>query len=430
MGGLALLAFAGAIRLGLDAGSVVTGIVAAAVCAPTFTAAGLSAVLLLASRRSRVPSATPALVSKICGRGSLLDCEGVLLSKYARLGRIELSVLGVALFGGAAVLQAIAGLLPAEARAGLAGWLALAFAGAAPGALALVGVQVWPLRRFCPLCLTVHACVLLASVLASPSLLGAFADGLPPALGRLLPWGVAHAIASLGAAGLLVPFLEGAFENRTHRGRLAWIAATPWGALAEVAGRPSPRDWGLDGHARLGNQDARFRADVLVHPTCSGCPPLLESLDGLLARYPRDVQVVLHFPPRDPGRTEDRDLCAALAAVGRVRGGPAARDAFLAAKSVVWKLLDASAGGGARAVLAQLAPDCVMDEATLAGARESVERADRVLAELRRGTPTLLLCGRPWDAPLQDLEALLATHPEQLAAVLEVLATPAERAPA
>ena len=166
-----------------------------------------------------------------------------------------------------------------------------------------------------------------------------------------------------------------------------------------MAGRPSPTDWGLDGHARLGDVNARFRLDVLVHPNLARILPCSSSLTAFLRGTRETCNSCLHFPPRDPGRAEDRELCASLAAIGSVQGGPAAKGSFLAAKSVVRKLLDASGEGGARAVLAQLAPDCVTDDATLAQAREAVSRADRVLTELRRGTVTLLLCGRPWGRP-------------------------------
>jgi uncharacterized membrane protein len=408
--GLALLSVAAAVRFGLDAG-LLAGIGAAAVVALTWLGAAVSAVLVLASRRSRVGSATPSLVSKVCGRGSLLDCEGVLASKFSSIAGVELSVLGLALLGGAVVLECVAGVLPPRARMDIAAWLALAFCLMAPGAVAFVGLQVWPLRRFCPLCLTVHASVLAAAGLSFP-FLGSLGGGV-------LPWAIVHAVAALGVAGLLVPFLEGALENRTHRTRLAWIGSTPWGALAEIAGRPPLPDWGLSSHARLGAADARFRADALVHPTCGGCPPLLAELEDLLERRPRDVQVMLHFPPRDPGRAEDRALCVALATVARLQGGPAALTAFLAAKASVWKLLESARVGGVRALLEVLAPGMNPDAAVLAEAGEAVTRADRVLTALRRGTPTLLLGGRPWDAPLEDFEALLAMDPDRLAAVLD-----------
>jgi len=279
--GLALLSAVAAVRLGLDAGRWTTGLGAAAVVALTWAGAGVSAVLVLASRRSRVGSAAPSLVSKVCGRGSLLDCEGVLASKFSSIAGVELSVLGLALLGGAVVLEGVAGVLPPRARMDIAAWLALAFGLMAPGAVAFVGLQVWPLRRFCPLCLTVHASVLAAAGLSFP-FLGSLGGGV-------LPWAIVHAVAALGVAGLVVPFLEGALENRTHRTRLAWIGSTPGGALAEIAGRPPLPDWGLSSHARLGAADARFRADALVHPTCGGCPPLLAELEDLLERRPRDV---------------------------------------------------------------------------------------------------------------------------------------------
>ena len=408
---LALLSLIAAVRLGLDAGQPVPGLLAGAAVALTWVGAGVSAVLVLASRRTRVGAATPALVTKVCGRGSLFDCEGVLASRFSTIAGIELSVLGLALLAGAVVLEALAAFLTPEARADAAAWLALAFLFMTPGALALVAAQVWPLRRLCPLCMTVHGCVLAAAGLSFPLLAGSLHL-------TVLPWALVHGLAALGAAGLLVPFLEGALENRVHRSRLAWIGSTPWGALAEVAGRPPVPDWGLSGAARLGAADARFRADALVHPTCGGCPPLLASLEDMLARRPRDIQVVLQFPPRDPGRAEDRALCVALATVARLQGGPAALAAFLAAKSSIWGLLERARVGGARAVLEALAPGMIPDAAVLAEADEAVTLADRALSDLRRGTPTLLIAGRPWDAPLEDFDALLTMDPERLAAVL------------
>lgn len=426
LGGLVGLSLLGCVRYGLDAGLLV-GVGALAVTAATLIAATVSAVLVLASRRSRVGSATPALVSRMCARGSLFDCEGVLGSKFAHLGGIELSVLGLAFLGGAAVLEALGAVLTGSARAGLAAWVGAAFVLAAPGALALIAVQIWPLKRFCPLCMTVHACVLAAAGLSLPLLAGSFEAGILPWARTVAPWAVLHLVGSLATAGLVVPFLEGAIESRTYRSRLAWIGSTPLGALAELAGRPPVPDWGLAAGARLGEAGARFRADALVHPTCGGCPPLLDSLERLVKRRPRDVQVVLQFPPRDPGRAEDRELCVALAVIGLREGGPAALAAFLAAKSAAWKLLETARAGGALAVLAALAPDLAPDDAALAAGRDAVARADRVLADLRRGTPTLLLGGRPWDAPLEDLEALLAAEAERLASVLG-LPAPVERA--
>jgi uncharacterized membrane protein len=408
---LALLSLVAGVRFGLDTGQVVAGVVAVLVATLTCLGAGVSAVLVLASRRTRVGSATPSLVSKVCGRGSLLDCEGVLASKFSSVMGIELSVLGLALLGGAVVLLALAAVLTPEARADVAAWVALAFCLMAPGALALVAVQVWPLRRFCPLCMTVHACVLAAAAVSLPFLARSFDLSI-------VPWAIVHAVSALGVAGLLVPFLEGALENRVHRSRLAWIGSTPWGALAEIAGRPPVPDWGLSERARLGAMEARFRADVLVHPTCGGCPPLLAELEELLARRPRDVQVVLQFPPRDPGRAEDRALCVALATVAHLQGGAASLAAFRTAKASVWKLLERARLGGAPAVLEVLAPGMDADAAVLAAAADAVARADRALTDLHRGTPTLLLGGRPWDAPLEDLDALLAMDPERLAEVL------------
>jgi hypothetical protein len=33
---------------------------------------------------------------------------------------------------------------------------------------------------------------------------------------------------------------------------------------------------------------------------------------------------------------------------------------------------------------------------------------------MKRGTPQLVLAGRPWDGSVEDLEALMVRHPEAL----------------
>jgi len=216
-----------------------------------------------------------------------------------------------------------------------------------------------------------------------------------------------------------VPYLSFDLESRANRARLGWIGSTPWGALAEAAGRPPAVSGVPKPPIRIGGPSARFRLDALVHPMCSGCGPVVEQLRALEKRHAGRVAIGFHIAPRDVTSAADRELCAALAAVGLVEGGPRAVEAFLQVKSNPWPSLQ-DAAGGAREVLERLRPGFVVPEETLARARESVAAADGLAETLERGTPTLLLHGRFWDASVEDLDALLTEHADLLASLLHL----------
>jgi len=420
--GVSFLALISAVRLEWRGTfhPVLAGAAAAAVLLILLGTA-VSGILVASSRRSRVASATPSLASRLCGRGKLTDCEGVLASRFSRIGPIELAGAGFAFFASSLALAAAGAPLTGEPLAGLWIWLAGAFLAATPASLALVGVQIWPLRRICLLCMTVHGCVALCAGLGV-----LFLRTRPDPAGeflRALPWALPHALAFIAVLALLIPLVEAEIENRTHRARLAWVSSTPWGALAETAGRPAVGE-ALDRSVAIGEPSAPFLADALVHPTCSGCPPILAALERLVNVHAGLLRVALHFPSRDPGEPADRHLCAALAAIGRVAGGEQALRVFELVKQDVWRWLR-QARAGADPVVSAFLPGAAASSAPLAEAEKAVAAAERVLDLLRRGTPTLLLNGRPWDAPLEDLDALLTDHPEILAGVLGVRIVPA-----
>ena len=357
----------------------------------------LGVLLLAGSRKTQVASAGFRLASVLCKRGSLTDCEGVLTSRWARIGPFELATWGFAYFASCALMFALAAPLP---------WLAATALVASPLSLFLIGVQLGPLKRICTLCMGVHAIVLAAAIA------GVVAYTPAQAWAAAVPWALVHALVFLFSLGVLAPYVEMEIENRTHRARLSWIGTTPWGALAEYAGRP-PADLGLVSHAHLGEKGARFRLDVLVHVTCSGCPPLLAKLERLARRYPRLVRIDLHFPSRDPNVAADRELCAALATVGALTSGDQLLRVFDLVKQDPWKRLEA-AKGGAAAVLGEFLPLDARVEAAIADGRRSVDAATRALDLMKRGTPQLVLAGRPWDGSVEDLEALIVRHPEAL----------------
>lgn len=385
----------------------------------------LGFALLLASRRSSVPGAAPRLSSALCGRGKLTDCESVLSSRFARVAGIELSVLGLGFFASSLVLPAAGVVLDAGSRTRLFTWLAVAHLAAVPAALVLIGLQVWPLRRLCLLCMSVHAVILSAAALGAP-LLGALNAGAT-AIADVAPFAALHGVSFLGVLGLVVPFAERGIENRVLWSRLGWVSATPWGALAEVAGQSPAEGVRLDAGLRLSEGDGPFRVDALVHPLCPICPPVIERLRQIARRFPQTLEVLVHVPPRDPRSSADRELCAALTTVGMLAGAEQALFVLKEIKRDPRRWLD-TARGGAERVLAQLLREEDINREVLRGAREMVAAADRVNEALRRGVPSLLLNGRLWDAPLEDLDRLLSHHREALAAALGLPPGERERA--
>ena len=364
----------------------------------TLVGALLGMLLLAGSRKTQVASAGFRLASVLCKRGTLTDCEGVLSSRWARLGPFELATWGFASFASCALMFALGAPLP---------WLAAVALLASPLSLFLIGVQLGPLKRICTLCMGVHA-IVLAGAIAGVLTFKPFA-----VVDAAFPWAIVHALTFAVSLGVLAPYVEMEIENRTHLARLAWIGTTAWGSLAEFAGRPAA-DLGLiSTPAHLGDANARFKLDVLVHVTCSGCPPLLLKLERLARRHPNLVRIDLQFPSRDPQVAEDRELCAAFAAIGSLVGGDQLLRVFELVKKDAWKRLEAARGGAAAVVSEFLPADPAVDAAIVEG-RLSVDAATRCVDLMKRGTPQLVLAGRPWDGSVEDLESLMVRHPEAL----------------
>jgi uncharacterized membrane protein len=371
-------------------------------------------VLFHASRRTRVASVTPRLAQRICGRGNFGDCEGVLGSKWARIGGFDLPVLGLAFAASNILVAAVTASAPAPvAFAGFA-WIAAAHLLAAPASLFFIGLQVWPLRRFCPLCMTVHAGVLAGAMLIVPFGLATLIAQAPSMLAIIA---IVHGVAFLAIAGLVVPLMEFTLEARASRIRLGWIAATPWGALAEAAGRTRTFSAPPPSAFRIGTAEGSFRIDALVHPFCAGCGPVVEGLVAMTERRAGALEVAFHLAPRDPKDPADRALCAGVSAIGLVAGGDQTVHVFRAIKSDPRKYLEIARGGADRLVRSFLPPSVEL-ASVLPAAVDAVERATQLADVLRTGTPTLLVNGRVWESTLDDLDAMIDRHPEVVASVL------------
>lgn len=422
--GCLALSLGGAVRAGSAAGGTRAGAAAATAAALNGLGAYLARELYSLGRRAHVPSGPSRLASMICKRGTRADCLGVLASRWASVLGVDLASAGVAFFASNLALLAVAAVVPAEAAIRLLGWSSIAFLLAAPASLFLVGVQVYPLRRFCPLCMAVQAVVLACAAASFVFLVGPGRGALDPV--GLAPFALLHAVTLAGAFGLLLPFLGLSLETRAHRARLGWIGATPWGALAEIVGRPRAVSRVPPSAFRLGAAErAPFRLDAVVHPLCPGCGPVVDKLEILAGRHADRLAVSLHFPPRDLLSHGDRELCAALYAAALVGGAGAGLELYREAKQRPWPLLREAEADAAELLRRRVGQRAGIEEA-LADGRESVKAAQVLYDEIQRGTPTVLLDGKPWESSIEDLDAVLTRFPDLLATVLRV--SPAGRA--
>lgn len=401
------LAIVGPIGAALGRGGIPLAALHALAAAALVFATVIAHELWLRGRVTRVPAAGSRLSERFCKPGSGADCDGVLSSRWATLAGIDTAALGFAFTGSSVALYALGALLPSAPHQAQLAWTTLAVLLAAPMSLYLIGVQIYPLKRFCPLCMAVHAGVLLALLSGAPHLVAWSA--LSGSIAALAPWAVGHAVLFFGALGLLVPFTALGVEVRAHRTRLGWIGATPWGALSEMLGRPRSAHALLPSTVLLGNPQAPLGLDLLVHPQCPSCGPVLEKLQRLVQRHAALVHVAMHFPVRDQIGLIDRQLCVALTAAGT----PAF---FQQVKTGFGRFLAIVEQGGPAAALTSAGlgvPD-------LSAAEAAVTAATTLHRSLSRGTPALLVHGRPWEGSIEDLDMLLTQNPNLLATMLRV----------
>ncbi|HEX8821523.1 MAG TPA: vitamin K epoxide reductase family protein [Archangium sp.] len=341
--------------------------------------------------------------SLLCGGNGPLDCESVLRSEWARPAGVPLAGLGTAFFGALLLLLAASSLGGSTAPTWLAG---VAFLPTLPLSVLLVVAQA-RLRRFCTLCMVVHAVDLTGAALflfvlwpASPS---------PPP--GLLP----AALLLLLLLGLLlstaVPLFSRGDEEETLLRQHARLLRSPLATLAQLSLEPR---LALEGEAlgpRLGAADAPHVLVVLAHPACGHCGPMLEELEALVARRGHQVRAHVALAPMDPEDPRDSRACEALAAAGVAWGGEVFLQLFRAAKRDYRRLLEAEEPLALVAAQAARAPE------TLAEARAPAQARVRAAATLKqrhaRGLPTLFFEGRRCEAPLAHVASWL-DRPELL----------------
>lgn len=336
-----------------------------------------------------------------CPRGKLVNCESVLNSQYSKVRGIPMSDLGTAFFG--AVLLLVATAAAAPRAPAIWGAIALAFLLALPLALLLIGVQV-VIRRFCTMCLIVHALVV-AGAIASWTFLG---EG----------WRVADVLPALGLGGVygsLILFLGIPFFTRAERTRRLIetqnrVAASPFATLAHLSTEsPTPVRGAVCG-VKLPGPPAEHELVLFAHPNCGQCAQTIEELSGLASTGALDAYVAVL--PRYPDGPE-RVICEAVVAAGVAYGPAGLLHAFFFAKKRFGALMQ----GDAVALLAQeMAVERDALERRVPAARELISRTERLAEGRIDGTPAMFFDSRlyPYNTPVAHLALLLEKHADLL----------------
>ncbi|HEX8699909.1 MAG TPA: vitamin K epoxide reductase family protein [Myxococcaceae bacterium] len=356
-----------------------------------------------------------AKATVLCGGGGAVDCESVLASDWARVGGVPLSGLGTAFFGASLLVQASAALSGGVAPVWLAG---AAFLLALPVSLALVAVQV-RMRRFCTLCMAVHA-VDVGGALAF--LLWLAPRVPPPPLLALVP----AALLLVLLFGLLlsstVPLLARGEEDDSLRQDWGRLQRSPLTSLARLSfERPLALALGTLG-VPVGRAEAPHTLVVLAHPSCKLCGPALEELTATVARHPEVLRLHVGLAPVDPEDARDAAVCEALVSVGVAHGADVFLQSMRAAKPAFARLLTAPEP------LAELCALTGLERSALEPAREAARARVREAAALKaahaHGIPSFFFDGRPCTASPAHIEAWCARP-----GLLAVLAPPEAGAP-
>ncbi|MDQ3953396.1 MAG: cysteine peptidase family C39 domain-containing protein [Actinomycetota bacterium] len=332
-----------------------------------------------------------------CPRGKLVNCESVLNSPYSKVRGIPMSDLGTSFFGAVLLLAATAAVEPARPGP----WAALAFAylAAAPVALLLVGTQV-AMRKFCTMCLVVHALVLAGAAASWTFVDGGWRFGDVVAAGAL--FAVYYALVLF----LAIPFFTREKRTRELIGTHNRVSGSPFATLAHLATEtPAPLGGAACG-IRLAGPPAAHELVLFAHPNCKQCAHTIPEISALAAAGASEVYVTIL--PRYPDGPE-RGVCEAVLAAGRAGGAEAFLKAYFHAKSRFLALMDGDSSG-------ELARETSLPhealEAKLGEARAMIAHAESVAEGRIEGTPAMFFDTRlyPYNVPVAHLETLLGRH--------------------
>jgi uncharacterized membrane protein len=375
------------------AGTRVAALVVAALAAAGL---GVSATLTTATAGQATNVNVPG-----CPRGKLVNCESVLNSDLSKVRGIPTSDLGTSFFGAVLLLIATAAVAPATVAVWAA--ISIAYVAAVPAALLLIGAQV-VMRRFCTLCLAVHALVLGGAAAAWPFLRESWdLSDVAPALGLALVY------ASL-ILFLAIPFFTRAERTRQLIETQQRVATSPFSTLAHLTTEPPSPVRGGECGIKLPGPPARHELVLFAHPTCNQCAQTIEELSDLAAAGATEAFVAIL--PRYPDGPE-REVCEAVLAAGGAYGPGALLHAYFFAKKGFGALME----GDPVALLAEemRVPREVLDR-QLAGARELMARTEEYAEGRIDGTPALFFDSRlyQYGAPVAHLATLLDKHSDLL----------------
>ncbi|HEX2058946.1 MAG TPA: vitamin K epoxide reductase family protein [Actinomycetota bacterium] len=379
------------------------GAAAAGGPADTRLAAGLVALLSMAgaavgailSNATAGMSANPNVPG--CPRGKIVNCESVLNSPYSKVRGIPMSDLGTAFFGAVLLLAATAAIEPS--RPGPWTAIALAYLAAVPVALLLVGTQV-AMRKFCTMCLVVHALVL-AGAAASWTFLDEGARG-----GDVVAAGLLFAVYYSSILFLAIPFFTREKRTRELIDLQSRVAGSPFATLAHLTTEtPAPLSGAACG-IRLPGPPSPHELVLFAHPNCKQCAHTIPEISALAGTGATEVYVTIL--PRFPDGPE-RGVCEVLLAAGRAGGPEAFLQGYFYAKTRFLSLMDGDAAGEI-ARETSLAREAL--EAKIEEARAMIAHTEAVAEGRIDGTPALFFDTRlyPYNVPVAHLETLLARH--------------------
>lgn len=384
--------------------------------APSSNRAGIALLMIVTIVGATTASLTVASTSdqgtslKICRRGKLIDCEGVLTSRYSRLFGIPLSEIGLAFFGALILLLATAGLFPGGTS--IAGAVGLAYTTTVPFSVALIGAQV-KMRQFCTLCLVIHI-VNFSGTAISLMLLP---DVGVPHRGTLAGLLLLTLLFML-LLFLVIPYLVTASQIGSQLGAMRRIQASPFATLAALMSeRPlglKGRDCGVFLAGPATSSGDVHELVVFVHPGCSRCWAVMQELEPVAAST--RVRIYLSVAAKNDAE-DDHRLCSAVVAAGLSGGPDALFPAYKAAKEYLARP-SARSGDEIATVVTALGAERPA-ESDIQKARRLVQAAADFAEAHTKGTPALFLNGRAVSAPPAHLAFLLSKHPDLLSPLVD-----------
>jgi uncharacterized membrane protein len=339
-----------------------------------------------------------ALANRACRRGKLVDCQGVLTSRYSRVLGLPLGDIGLAFYGAVLLMVATIGWLDPDGV-----WRAatVAFSATLPAAAVLVGLQV-SMKQFCTLCMGTHLVNVTATAIGWMWL---FEGELGS---RDLLVGVVLTLYLGLVLFIAIPYVRRSRSLSLLSERHRRVSASPFGTLALIH---SEQPTGVDGASsavRVISSPGAHDVVIYVHPGCGKCLPVLREVLAVGQEVP--INVWVGAAPKDPDEA-DRRGCALLVAAWNAVDPGKVTDAYSAAKK---HLRGLASERGAEVLAKELSIDPDVLESKAAAVRPLVEVAERTVNEHADGTPALFFDSRPYTAPIAHLAYLIQHHPELL----------------